>query len=124
MKRITNQHGDVLLEKIETIPTDAKKLKVINGFIIETGEGRHTHILKKVCPCSRESESPLALKDISSDVEVWSLNDSMFIKVKKGETVVIDHEEHGKQILKEGIYKKIIEREYSYEDNEERRVLD
>ena len=123
MKKIVNQHGDVVLEKVDCIPMEAKKLKVVQGFIVEKGEGIHTHILKKVMPCSKSTESPLSLKDISGDVEIWAVNDTMFIKVKKG-GVVIDHEEHGKQILSPGIYKKNIEREYDYAANEERRVMD
>lgn len=123
MKRIVNQHGDCLFEMTDNIPKDAKLQKVTDGFVVEKGEGIHTHILRKKCPCSVQ-ESPLKLADIKDDVEVWTLNDDMYIKVKKGKEVVLDHEEHGKQTLKEGIYRKHIEREYSYEDNEERRVID
>lgn len=124
MKKIANQHGDVVLEKVQSIPAEAKQLKAVHGFVVEKGEGVHTHVLKKVMPCSKTAESPLTLKDISEDVEIWALNDTMFIKVKKGGSVVIDHEEHGKQVLEPGIYKKNIEREYDYEANEERRVID
>jgi len=120
MRKIENQHGDVLLEKVSEIPSDAKRLNFIDGFILEKGEGVHTHILTRRC-CV---ESPIKLKQIKDDVEVYSINDTMYIKVKKGSEIILDHEEHGKQILKEGIYKKHIEREYDYEANEERRVID
>jgi hypothetical protein len=125
MKKIVHQHGDVVLESVSSIPEGAKKLTFCEGFVIEKGEGIHTHILKTVENCScRVQESPIQLKQVKDDVEIYSINDTMYIKVKKGKTVILDHEEHGKQILKEGIYKKHIEREYSYEDNEERRVID
>lgn len=104
MKKMKNQHGDVLLESVEVIPSEAKKVKANKGFVIEKGEGVHTHTL------------------VEGDFEVYQISDTMYIKVKKD--TVLDHEEHGKQVLKPGIYKKNIEREYSYEDNEERRVLD
>lgn len=125
MKSIVNQHGDVCLELVKSIPEGAKKLVFCEGFIIEKGEGVHTHVLKTVdnCGCKLQ-ESPIQLKQIKDDIEVYTINDTMYIKVKKGKTAILDHEEHGKQILKEGIYKKHIEREYSYENNEERRVID
>ena len=122
MKSIVNQHGDCLFEKVDSIPSNAKVAKVNDGFVVEKGEGIHTHVLRKSFPCS--ARSPLQLADIQNDVEIWTINDDMYIKVKKGKQVVLDHEEHGKQTLKEGIYRKHIEREYSYEDNEERRVID
>jgi hypothetical protein len=124
MKKVVNQHGDVILEAVKAIPEGAKQLKVVSGFVLEKGEGIHTHILKskKVITCAKEV--PLNLKDSNEDFEVWQINDDMYIKVKNGKQVILDHEEHGKQILTPGIYKKNIEREYSYEDNEERRVID
>ena len=125
MKKIANQHGDVVLEIVNSIPQGAKRIAIYEGFIVEKGEGVHTHILRKKVPCCIvEEKSPLQLKDISNDVEVWSLNDEMFIKVQKGCEVILDHEEHGQQILKEGIYRKVIEREFDYEKEIERRVID
>ena len=125
MRKIENQHGDLLLESVSSIPEGAKKLFFCEGFVLEKGESTHVHILKTVENCScKIQESPIQLKQVKDDVEIYSLNDTMYIKVKKGKIVILDHEEHGKQILKEGIYKKHIEREYSYENNEERKVID
>jgi hypothetical protein len=125
MKHIYAQHGDLVLELVSSIPEGAKKLAFCEGFILERGEGIHVHVLKiaENYGCGIQ-ESPIQLKQVKDDVEIYSINDTMYIKVKKDKTVILDHEEHGKQILKEGIYKKHIEREYNYEQNEERRVID
>lgn len=105
MKKITNQHGDVLLIKIDKIPLEAKKQKIKNGFILERGEGVHTHVVKDV-----------------SNVEVLTIGDRMFLKVS--EPTEIDHEEHGVQTIDPGFYEKEIERQFDYENEIERRVLD
>jgi len=123
MRRIVNQHGDCLFEQVNAIPKKSKKLEISDGFVVEKGEGIHTHILRKRLPCTAR-QHPLKLVDVNDDVEVWTINDDMYIKVKKDKEVILDHEEHGEQILTEGIYRKHIEREYSYEDNEERSVID
>lgn len=105
MKKITNQHGDVLFKKINSIPSGAKKQKILNGFIIEKGEGVHTHTLKTV-----------------DNVAVYVKGDVMYLKVAK--TTEIDHQEHGVQTIEPGIYEKEIERQFDYENEIERRVLD
>ena len=127
MKKIEHQHGDVLLERVDSIPTDAKRVAVREGFVVEKGEGIHTHILRQKTPCARkltvkEGMSPAELSGMMDFVEVYEKGEDMYIKVKQA--VNIDHEEHGIQTLEPGIYKKNIEREYSYEQNEERRVKD
>ena len=127
MKKIENQHGDVLLEKVLEIPSDAKKVIAENEFVIEKGEGVHCHILRQKTPCARkvaikDGISPTELNSMMDFVEVYEVKDTMYIKVKK--EVNLYHEEHGIQTLEPGIYKKGIEREYSYEQNEERRVTD
>ena len=124
MKDVKHQHGDVILEKVQSIPEAAKKVKVSDGFVIEKGEGIHTHVLRQRKPCCavKEGLSPRKLNSMMNKVEVYEIGDEMYIKVKK--SVDLDHEEHGIQTLEPGIYKKSIEREYDYEANEERRVLD
>ena len=104
MKKVTNQHGDVVLQVAE-IPADAKPVKIENGFILERGEGVHTHVFPDV-----------------SGIEVFEKNGETFVRVNKATR--IDHEEHGIQTLKPGIYKKNIERVWDYESEEARRVID
>lgn len=124
MKKIVHQHGDVVLEMVLEIPKEAKEVKVSDGFVIEKGEGIHTHVLKSCKPCCavKEGISPKELNSMLDKVEVYEIGDEMYIKVKQA--VDMDHEEHGIQTLEPGIYKKNIEREYSYENNEKRRVID
>ena len=103
MEKVTNQHGDVVLVKINLIPKDAKKLQWHKGFILEKGEGVHTHTIEGEC-------------------EIYEKEGTMYLKVNS--PVRLDHEEHGTQTLEPGIYKKEIERVFSYEDMEARKVQD
>ena len=105
MKKIANQHGDVILEEIESIPGDAKRLKVSPGFILERGEGVHTHVFEDV-----------------SGIEVYEKDGQTYVRVSK--KVEISHEEHGKQTVKPGTYRKKIERVWDYESEEARKVID
>ena len=104
MNKIINQHGDVLLS-VACIPEDAKKLAIQNGFILERGEGIHTHIFPDV-----------------SGIEVFEKEGQIFVRVNK--PTEIDHEEHGKQKIKPGVYKRNIERVWDYESEEARRTVD
>ena len=105
MKKIVNQHGDLILHEIKEIPKGAKRIEVKNGFIIERGEGVHTHIFPDV-----------------SGIEVYELNGETYIRVSK--QTQLDHEEHKKQTVNPGIYKKNIERVFDYETMEARNVID
>lgn len=105
MNKVVNQHGDLLLVEIEEVPAGAKRLKIEPGFIIERGEGVHTHIFPDV-----------------SGIEVFEKDGETFVRVNK--KTQLDHEEHGRQTLKPGIYKKRIERVWDYESEEARKVVD
>jgi len=118
MKDVKMMHGDVSFIAVDSIPAEAKKVKVQDGFIVEKGEGIHTHVLRRKSPCAKKT----MVKDIDDDVEIYQISDTMYIKVKK--ETIIDHEEHGKQTLKPGIYRKQIEREYDANSDQERRVRD
>lgn len=103
--KITNQHGDILIKQIDSIPGGLKKLEVKKGFVIERGEGIHEHQL------------------IAGDMDIWvDVQGNMYLKANTPCT--IDHEEHGKQIIEIGTYKKIIEREWDYETEEARKTQD
>lgn len=106
MNKINNQHGDLLLVNITEIPGTAKKVKNLKkGYVLEHGEGVHTHILEDI-----------------EGVEVFEDKGDIYVRVSK--PVRINHEEHGIQTLQPGIHKKIIERVYDYETQEARRVID
>lgn len=104
MKRIENQHGDLLLE-VSEIPQGAQKIDVKNGYVIEHGEGVHTHIFPNV-----------------EGIEVFEKEGEIYVRVNKKTS--LDHEEHGQQIVMPGIYKKKIERVWDYETMESRKVID
>jgi len=99
------QHGDVLLYKVDTIPQDCKQVKAKNGFILEKGEGVHTHVIEKV-----------------DGLEVYEKDGVVFLKVDS--PVELDHEEHGVKVIEPGIYRKEIENEFDYESEESRKTQD
>ena len=101
--KITNQHGDCIFVKCDLPEGKFKKAK--KGFIIERGEGVHVHQL------------------IEGDMDIWvDVQGNMFLRANTQCT--IDHEEHGKQVIEIGTYKKIIEREWDYESEEARKTQD
>lgn len=105
MKKVTNQHGDLLFYEVNEIPKDAKKVDAKNGYVIERGEGVHTHVFTDV-----------------SGIEIYEKDGETYVRVKADPK--IDHEEHGHQLLEPGIKKKGIEREWDYETEEARKVID
>jgi len=105
MDKITHQHGDVILVKIDKLPDNAKETEVKNSFVVEKGEGIHTHVIHD-----------------TKHLKVFMSNEEMYLKVLKD--LKIDHEEHGVQTITPGIYKKKIERQYDYENGVEKWVED
>lgn len=106
MDKINNQHGDLLLVKANSIPKSAKKVENLKkGYVLERGEGVHTHILEDV-----------------EGVEVFEDKGEIYIRVSK--PTRINHEEHGIQVLQPGIHIKRVERVFDYESMEARKVID
>ncbi len=107
LKKICGQHGDVVWEEVDSIPDGAKSLGVKKGFVLERGEGIHTHVLEDI-----------------DGVEIFEKDGDIFVRVK--EKLTHNHEEHGLQVLrpKTKIIKKRIERVFDYEAMEERKVID
>ena len=104
MKKLANQHGDLILEAVGSIPKDAKRVKNFDGIVLK-GEGVNTHTLNP------------------ADVEIFTRGETMYLRVKKN--TKLDHQEHGQQTLKKGkVYKRVIEREYNYEKEEARQTRD
>ena len=103
--KIANQHGDLLLELVAEVPEGAVRVDAKNGYVIERGEGVHTHIFPDV-----------------EGIEVFEKNGEIYVRVNK--QTELDHEEHGRQIVKPGIYKKRIERVFDYDAMEARRTID
>lgn len=107
MNKIEHQHGDLLFQVVDVIPKESKKVKNLQkGYVLERGEGIHTHILQDV-----------------KGIEVFEIGTDIYMRVSK--PVRIDHEEHGIQTLQPGKkYKKAIEQVYDYETEESRRTID
>jgi len=105
MEKITNQHGDLIFISEVNLPNGGKKLEAYPGFILERGEGVHTHVLLDV-----------------EGVDIVEKDGDIYVRVTK--PTRIDHEEHGIQTLEPGVYKKAIERVFDYEKMESRKVID
>lgn len=103
MKKILAIHGDVTLVQGTSIPEGAKQKKWNKGFVLERGEGVHTHTIESEC-------------------EIYEKDGVMYLKSDK--PITIDHEEHGVEVLQPGIYRKEMEQVFDYEDMEARQVVD
>jgi|WetSurSiteA1Bulk_404760.scaffolds.fasta_scaffold51155_1 hypothetical protein len=100
------QHGDVILVKIEEISPGATKIKVEDGFVLERGEGVHTHFFPSV-----------------KGMDVFETTKKQ-IEMLVAIPTKIDHEEHGVKTLYPGIYRKEIENEYDAETDEAYKTKD
>lgn len=109
MKTIYMQQGDVILYKEQSIPKNATSVKVTgNSFVLEKGEGIHTHRLK---PMKQQL------------MQVFETKERYYINTGQG--LILEHEEHGTADLEpELILSKVKEREFDYETMEARNVMD
>jgi len=108
MDKIVLIHGDVTLYEATEIPKTAKKINWIPGFIMEKGEGVHTHTIENDC-----------------DIYVDEISGRMYFK-EKSEKIKVNHEEHGlKEINTDTkIVYKDLEQEFDYESMEARNTQD
>lgn len=104
MDKVYGQHGDVVFKIADKLPKGFKGKKAHHGFIIEKGEGIHTHTI------------------VDGDCDVEVIDGTMWLRVNK--TTKIDHEEHKIRTLEPGIYRKEIEQEFDYESMEARKTID
>lgn len=104
MNIVKGQHGDVVLVKENKLPYNFKGKKAKKGFIVEKGEGVHTHEI------------------LDGDCYVDEIDGVMWLNLKS--PTKITHEEHGVKILEPGIYRKEIENEFDYEAMEARKTRD
>lgn len=106
MEKIVMLHGDVTLYEAKEIPVTAKKLEWKKGFILEKGEGAHTHTIETECEIYLDEKTgKMYLKELSAPIE-------------------INHEEHGLQTIPAKIVYKDLEQEWDYEAQESRNTRD
>ena len=112
MKNVYMQQGDVILYHETSIPKKAKEIKINNEFILEHGEGIHKH---RLVPKSGMLQEQVCISETE---------DKIYLEIKDNGLLLV-HEEHGtSQIEPNLILSKVKEREWDYEVQEARNVLD
>ena len=102
MKPVTVQQGDLLLVADE-LPPEVKKISTGARFTALRGEGVNTH-------------------DVVGSFTAYEDGDgTLFLVVKNAKLV---HVEHGTETLPRGTFRRVIEREFDYDEMEGRRVED
>jgi hypothetical protein len=106
MKNIQQQHGDVTIEKISSIPNNVKR---VNHLILANGEiTGHKH--EVIC----DNGIAELFQEEKGD---------LYLSVKDG-TVTLTHQEHLPQIIEIGNYKIGQVLEYDYDTEESKKVQD
>ena len=102
MKAVKVQQGDLLLVADE-LPAEAKKISGGKNFTVLRGEGVNTHDVVGSFSAYEDEEGTL------------------FLVVDDAKLV---HTEHGTETLPRGTFRRVIEREFDYEEMEARKVED
>lgn len=106
MIKLYTQQGDCILEEVLKIPKTAKKIKLSTSLIVLKGEGVNTHEITD-----------------TQNIEAYEENGTLYLKTNKEVSLI--HQEHGMKTLEPNkIYKRIVEREWNYEDMEARNTKD
>jgi hypothetical protein len=108
-KLLQIQHGDVLLQEVVSIPSNAKLMPHRNLIIVARGEQTgHNHVIQ------------------SDQTSIWELTRNgvteLYIEIKAPVTIV--HEEHKPLPIPTGIYLIGGIKEYDYLTRMQRRVVD
>lgn len=103
------QHGDVLIETVNNVPSDAViVLPALRGHVLAEGEQTgHAHVIK-------ETDSAV----------MYSLGNTLFMNVPCGKTAKVIHEEHKPIEIPAGTYKIRQVREYDHLKEESRIIAD
>lgn len=84
------QHGDVLILAIRELPSGATRIKPCNGNYVLLAEGEATGHAHTVVACS--------------EVALYTLGDSLYLKVEGDSPVSLVHQEHATQEVQPGVY--------------------
>jgi hypothetical protein len=88
------RQGDILIEAVSEIPTDAAREIVLQTIVLATGEATgHEHVIRQC-----------------DDVEVYRTSEDRYLRINNA--VSVTHEEHGPLLLPAGLYRVIHQREY------------
>ena len=102
MKTVKVQQGDLLLVADE-LPAEVKKINAGARFTALRGEGVNTH-------------------DVVGSFSAYEDKDgTLFLEVDDAKIV---HAEHGTETLPTGTFRRVIEREFDYDEMEARKVED
>jgi len=104
------QQGDVLIKRVDSIPTGANKVGRNHG---KYGRGRY--ILA-------EGETTGHAHAITQEVELFEKDGILYMK--NNDQVEVEHEEHGNVQVPDGIWRVDIVQEYDHFEEEARRVMD
>ena len=104
MKAVRVQQGDLLLVA-DKLPAEVKKINTDGAsFTVLRGEGVNTH-------------------DVVGAFSAYEDKNGVLFLVVDGVTRLV-HAEHGTETLPVGTFRRVIEREFDYEEMEERNVED
>ena len=103
MKAVKVQQGDLLLV-VDELPPEIKKINTDGGtFTLLRGEGVNTHDV------------------VGSFAAYEDENGTLFLVVDDAKLI---HAEHGTETLPRGTFRRVIEREFDYEEMEAREAED
>jgi len=102
MKAVRVQQGDLLLVADE-LPADAQKINTGKNFTVLRGEGVNTH-------------------DVIGAFSAYEDKDGTLFLVIDDAKIV--HAEHGTETLPRGTFRRVIEREFDYDEMEAQNVED
>jgi hypothetical protein len=102
--KFTAQQGDILLRKIESLPSLDEAKITRNRMVIAHGESGHSHVIE------------------DDEAELIEIGNRMLLKLTKTATIV--HEEHNPVTLSPGIWEVGRVKEFDYFQKMARQVMD
>jgi len=99
-----SQQGDVILRKLETMPSGEQRVVARNRCVLAHGESGHSHVVEQ------------------DDAELIAIGERMLLSIGREAEVV--HEEHKGQTLSPGIWEIGRVQEYDYFSKMARPVAD
>ena len=102
--KLTAQQGDVLLRKLQSMPSGVATVMGRKRLVLAHGESGHSHVIE------------------DDEAELIQIGERMLVKLTK--TATVKHEEHGPVKLEPGIWEIGRVREHDYLSGMTRQVMD